>query len=130
MPDLFIAEDGVEPEVWLLELQVLHNRLKPYFSNLSAWSTAGGYVVGLLSSAERKHAWQMAEAIGAERPSASQNLRRDAKWDEEGVRDTVRGFVYERLGDHTGVHVLDETSYVKKGERGLRQRLALGYNFP
>jgi SRSO17 transposase len=115
VPDLFIAEDGVEPEVWLSELQGLHNRLKPYFSNLSAWSTAGGYVVGLLSSAERKNAWQMAEAIGAERPSALQNLLRDAKWDEEGVRDAVRSFVYERLGDAAGVHVLDETSYVKKG---------------
>lgn len=115
MPDFPMEDSDVQPEVWLSELQKLHDRLKPHFVSLSAWSTAGGYLVGLLSSAERKNAWQMAEAIGAERPAALQNLLSQAKWDEDAVRDEVQSYVYERLGDPLGVHVLDETGNVKKG---------------
>jgi SRSO17 transposase len=111
--------DDVQPEVWLSQLQELHKRLKPHFASMGAWSTAGGYLVGLLSSAERKNAWQMAEAIGAERPAALQNLLSQAKWEEDAVRDEVRAYVYERLGAPTGVHVLDETGNVKKGNASV-----------
>jgi SRSO17 transposase len=43
-----------------------------------------------------------------------------AKWDADGVRDDVRGYVAEHLGDPGAVLVIDETGDVKKGRRGLR----------
>jgi SRSO17 transposase len=38
-----------------------------------------------------------------------------AKWDADGVRDDVRGFVAEHLGDAGAVLVVDETGDMKKG---------------
>jgi SRSO17 transposase len=38
-----------------------------------------------------------------------------AKWDADGVRDDVRGYVAEQLGDPAAVLVADETGDLKKG---------------
>ena len=39
----------------------------------------------------------------------------DAVWDADKVRDDVRGYVTERLGDAEAVLVVDETGDLKKG---------------
>jgi SRSO17 transposase len=45
-------------------------------------------------------------------------LLRTADWDVEGVRDDLRGYVLEQLGDDaTGVFIVDETGFVKRGVR-------------
>jgi SRSO17 transposase len=47
-----------------------------------------------------------------------QRLLRTADWDVEGVRDDVRGYVLDELGDPvSGVFVVDETGFIKKGVR-------------
>ena len=38
-----------------------------------------------------------------------------ADWDVEGVRDDVRAFVVEQLGDPEAVLIADETGFLKKG---------------
>jgi SRSO17 transposase len=38
-----------------------------------------------------------------------------AKWDVESVRDELRAFVVEHLGEHDGLLVVDETGFLKKG---------------
>jgi SRSO17 transposase len=40
-----------------------------------------------------------------------------ASWDAGGVRDDVRGYVTEHLGDPGGMLVVDETGDLKKGTR-------------
>jgi hypothetical protein len=42
-------------------------------------------------------------------------LLRRADWDVDGVRDDVRGYVTENLGDPDGVLIADETGFIKKG---------------
>jgi SRSO17 transposase len=44
-----------------------------------------------------------------------QHLLARAKWDAGGVRDDVRGYVIEHLGDPGAVLVTGETGDVKKG---------------
>ena len=44
-----------------------------------------------------------------------QHLLSRASWDADGVRDDVRGYVIEHLGDPGAVLVVDETGDVKKG---------------
>lgn len=79
---------------------------------------AGTYVRGLLAGLERKNGWTLAEHAGSVSPDGMQRLLRTADWDVEGVRDDVRGYVLERLGDPvSGVFVVDETGFVKKGTR-------------
>jgi SRSO17 transposase len=38
-------------------------------------------------------------------------------WDAGGVRDDVRDYVIEQLGDRDGVLIADETGFIKKGTR-------------
>jgi len=43
---------------------------------------------------------------------------RTAGWDVDGVRDDLRGYVLDELGDPaTGVFIVDESGFIKKGVR-------------
>jgi SRSO17 transposase len=77
---------------------------------------AGAYLKGLLSPVERKNGWQLAEVVGDPTPYALQHLLGRARWDADAVRDDLRDYVIEHLGDPRGVLVIDETGFVKKGE--------------
>jgi SRSO17 transposase len=46
-----------------------------------------------------------------------QRLLRWADWDVDGVRDDVRGYVVEHLGAPDAVLVVDDTGFLKKGNR-------------
>jgi SRSO17 transposase len=79
---------------------------------------AGTYMRGLLAGLERKNGWTLAEHAGELSPDGIQRLLRTADWDVEGVRDDLRGYVLENLGDAaSGVFVVDETGFIKKGVR-------------
>jgi SRSO17 transposase len=62
----------------------------------------------------------MAEAIGERDPQGVQRLLNSAKWDADEVRDDLREYVVEHLGDEaTGVLIVDETGFLKKGEKSV-----------
>lgn len=73
------------------------------------------YGRGLLSEAERKHSWHVAEACGEPTPYGVQDLLARADWDADMVRDELRTSISQHLGDPQGVLVLDETGCVKQG---------------
>ena len=74
--------------------------------------------VGCWPGLERKNGWTLAEHAGAVSPDGMQRLLRTADWDVDGVRDDLRGYVLDQLGDDaTGVFVVDETGFIKKGVR-------------
>lgn len=75
------------------------------------------YVLGLLSAAERKNSWTIAEQAGDLTPDGMQRLLNFYRWDPDAVRDDLRGLVLERLGDRGGVVVADETGFLKKGTK-------------
>ncbi len=76
------------------------------------------YLVGLLDRVERKNGWQLAEAIGDADPQGVQRLLRVARWDSDGVRDDLRHYVFAHRGDDTsGVLIVDETGFLKKGTK-------------
>jgi hypothetical protein len=78
----------------------------------------GDYLRGLLAGLERKNGWTVAEHAGAVYPDGMQRLLRTADWDIDGVRDDLRGYVLAELGDEpSGVFVVDETGFIKKGVR-------------
>ena len=76
---------------------------------------ARALVVGLLAGLPRKNCWTIAEHAGDATPDGMQHLLARAKWDADGVRDDVRGYVAEHLGDPRAVLVVDETGDLKKG---------------
>jgi SRSO17 transposase len=66
---------------------------------------------------ERKNGWQLAERAGETRPYGMQRLLAGAKWDADAVRDDLRGYVLEHLGDARAVLILDETGFLKQGNK-------------
>jgi SRSO17 transposase len=91
-------------------------RLAPYFARSESRQRVMAYLRGLLSEAERKNSWQVAEVCGEPTPYGFQYLLSRADWDADAVRDELRVYVLQHLGDPTGVLVLDETGFLKKGE--------------
>jgi SRSO17 transposase len=90
-------------------------RLARYFVRSQSRQRVMAYVRGLLSEAERKNSWQVAEACGESTPYGFQYLLARADWDADMVRDELRTYIIQHLGDPQGVLVLDETGFVKKG---------------
>jgi SRSO17 transposase len=77
------------------------------------------YLRGLLSPVERKNGWQLAEAAGDRTPDGVQDFLARMRWDAEAVRDDLRAYVVEHLGDGGAVLVLDETGFLKKGRKSV-----------
>jgi SRSO17 transposase len=103
-------------EQWSTYLEELHARIAHRFRRAEVKHRARRYLAGLLDEVERKNSWQMAEAIGEVRPRGVQHLLNDAHWDADAVRDDLREYVVEHLGDEkSGVLIMDETGFLKKG---------------
>src|SRR5262247_1392455 len=96
-------------------LSDIERRLAPYFERAEPRQRAMAYLRGLLSPAERKNSWQLAEVSGDATPYAFQHLLRRALWDPEAVRDELRRYIIQHLGDLEAVLVIDETGFLKKG---------------
>ena len=107
-------------ERWSAYLEELHARIAHRFLRPEVRARAYRYLSGLLGEVGRKNSWQMAEAIGEARPRGVQHLLNDARWDPDLVREDLREYVVEHLGDEqSGVLVVDETGFLKKGEKSV-----------
>jgi SRSO17 transposase len=93
----------------------MERHLAPYFARAEPRQRALAYVRGLLSPAERKNSWQLAEISGATTPYGFQHLLGRADWDPDAVRDALRWYVLDHLRDPDAGLVLDETGFLKKG---------------
>src|SRR5260370_13701792 len=99
------------------ELARVQAGIGPRFRRAEARLRAGRFLQGLLATVERKNGWQLAEELGEHGPRGVQRLLGEADWEEEAVRDDLREYVVEHLGEDSGVLVVDETGFVKKGKK-------------
>src|SRR5437016_12876743 len=97
----------------------VHDRLAPYFERAEPRQRAMAYIRGLLSTAERKNGWQLAEVAGEATPDGMQRLLNTAKWDADQVRDDLQQYILTHLADPEAVLVVDETGFVKKGTKSV-----------
>jgi SRSO17 transposase len=104
---------------WAAELDVISGTLRARFERAEPRRRALAYVTGLLSHAERKNGWQLAELAGEATPDGMQRLLSTAHWEADAVRDDLVAYVLAHLGDPQAVLVLDETSFVKKGTKSV-----------
>jgi SRSO17 transposase len=100
---------------WRDDLDVLKQRLGPLFVRPEPRRQAGLYLEALLSGAQRKNGWQLAEQIGDARPWRTQRELSHVQWDADAARDICRDYVIEHIGSADGVLVVDETGFLKKG---------------
>jgi len=105
-------------ERWTDAVADLHGRIAHRFARSEVRERASRYLVGLLERVERKNGWQLAEAIGETGPRGVQRLLSAATWDADAVRDDLRAYVVDHLGDPaSGVLIIDDTGFVKKGDK-------------
>ena len=116
MPEADEAAAAIEDvEAWAAGLQVLHARIAGRFARAEPRRRVLAYLRGLLGNVGRKNGWQLAEHAGERTPDGMQRLLATADWDPDLVRDDLRGYVLEHLGDPQAVLVVDETGFLKKG---------------
>src|SRR5215467_1004109 len=95
---------------WPDMLAELFERIAHRFCRVEVRERARRYLVALLDHVERKNGWQLAEAMGEHGPQGVQRLLNAAAWDTDGVRDDLREYVIQHLGDDTtGILIVDET---------------------
>lgn len=102
---------------WADEVEAVGERIGRHFVRSEPRRRAVGYLRGLLSDTQRKNGWQVAEYLGDATPDGVQHLLARADWDADAVRDDLTRYVSESLGDPTGVLVVDETGFLKKGTK-------------
>jgi len=104
---------------WIEELDTVSERIAPRFARSELRERARSYLRGLLSGAERKNSWRLAEVAGNTTPYGLQHLLGRANWDADEVREDLREYVLDRLGDEDVVLVVDETGFIKKGQKSV-----------
>ena len=104
-------------EGWATEFERLCERIGPRFVRPEVRRRAAGFLRGLLGGVERKNGWQLAEHASEMTPDGMQRLLTSARWDADALRDDVRAYIVEQLGDPGGVLVVDETGFLKKGNK-------------
>jgi SRSO17 transposase len=109
--------DVMETARWARGIEEVHRRIGVRFYRSEPRRRALAYLKGLISPVERKNGWQLAEQAGDATPDGVQRLLYNYVWDADLVRDDLRDYVVEHLGDAEGVLVVDETGFLKKGTK-------------
>lgn len=108
-----------ELEQWQEDFDAFHARFADLFERSESREQARKYLRGLLTEAERKNSWHVAEAVGDRIPDRMQRLLYRVPWDADAARDRLQQFVIETFGDAEGIGVVDETGFLKKGTRSV-----------
>src|SRR5262245_3104657 len=115
MPSTGSAVRPEEVHEWGRQLDEVSRRIGARFPRSETRDRVRAYLAGLLGPVQRKNAWQVAEQIGDPDPYGIQYLMGRADWDPDAVRDDLRAYVVEALGDPEAVPILDEAGALKKG---------------
>ena len=117
---MIVGRDEVaEVARWAGGIERVHECIAGRFRRPEPRRRALAYLRGLLSPVERKNGWQLAEQAGDTTPDGVQRLLYNYQWDADQVRDDLRDYVVEHLGDGDAVLVVDETGFLKKGDKSV-----------
>lgn len=104
---------------WGSEIIAVSERISDRFARREQRQHAWRYLQGLMSRIERKNGWQLAEQLGDSTPVNLQHFIARAEWDADAVRDDLRNYVAEHLGDPEAILIVDETGFLKKGRKSV-----------
>lgn len=104
---------------WRQALGGLKQFIAPAFKRSEQRATAGAFIDGLLSGAERKTGWMLAEEAGFTGPYRIQSLLGRSRWSADALCERVRHHALEALADCDGVLIIDETGFLKKGSHSV-----------
>ncbi len=104
-------------KTWTAEFDKLHSRIAGHFGRSEQRQRVKAYLQALLSPVERKNSWQLAERSGEATPDGMQRLLSTALWDADVVRDELRRYALDSVGNEQAVLVVDETGFLKQGDK-------------
>jgi len=104
---------------WSESFNEMFMQVAGVFSNARVRRHGRAYLLGLLSRAERKNSWQLAEFAGDASPDGMQRLLNFSPWDEDAARDALAQYVVKAMGDLAAVLAVDETGFLKKGRMSV-----------
>ena len=104
---------------WQHALEGLKGFIGSAFKRSEQRASAGVFIDGLLSGAERKTGWMLAEEAGLARPYRIQSLLGRSSWSADALCKRIRSYALDALGDPDGVLVVDETGFLKKGAQSV-----------
>src|SRR5215213_182483 len=104
-------------ELWCVELRQVKADLKSQFAHPSVATSAAAFLDGVLGPERRKTGWMRAEAAGDSGPWRQQAVLGRSHWEADALRDMVRDYVLETLSSPGAVLVIDETVFLKQGQR-------------
>jgi SRSO17 transposase len=116
--DLMIGGASVENTLalWASSLRDAKQRIRPLFTQERVAASAWQFLDGLLGNEPRKTGWMRAEAAGDPGPWRQQAILGRGRWDADALRDIVREYALEALGEADAVLVIDETGFLKQGK--------------
>src|SRR6187200_51093 len=103
-------------EAWASSLRNVKGRIRPLFQQERMAASAGLFLDVLLGPERRKTGWMRAETAGDPGPWRQQALLGRSHWDADALRDVVRDYALETLGEPDAVLVIDETGFLKQGK--------------
>ena len=113
------GDEAAEVARWAEGIDQVHECIAGRFQRPEPRRRVLDYLRGLLSPVERKNVWQLAEQAGDATPDGVQRLLSTYRWDADLVRDDLTGYVVEHLADAEAVLVVDETGFLKKGNKSV-----------
>jgi SRSO17 transposase len=119
IPEASELPDAAACDALAADFEAFHTRFAPLFARSEPREEAKKYVRSLMGAAARRNGWQLAEAIGDRTPDRVQRLLYSADWSADAARDCLMQFTIERFGDPEGIGVLDETGFLKKGDKSV-----------
>jgi len=108
-----------ELDEWAADFSQFCARFSDIFGRKEPRAQATKYMRGLMASVPRKNGWQVAEVIGDRTPDATQRLLYQAQWSADTARDRLLQYVIEVFGEEDGIAVVDETGFIKRGNRSV-----------
>lgn len=108
-------EDIIKTRFIEAEFNRMMNQLGQVFASEAGFRTCQKYIKGLLGPAERKNGWQLSESQGETTPYEIQQFLYRGRFSGDRIRDVLREYVGEELGEEDGVMVVDETGFLKQG---------------
>ena len=108
-----------ELDEWGADFFAFCDRFNDVFGRKEPRAQATKYLRGLLGPAPRKNGWQLAEAMGDKVPDPTQRLLYRTLWSADTARNILQEYVVEVFADEDGIGVVDETGFIKKGNRSV-----------
>ena len=110
-------DEVAEVARWAEGIERVHECIAGRFRRPEPRRRVLDYLRGLLSPVERKNGWQLAEQAGDATPDGVQRLLSTYVWDAGLVQGDLAGYVLEHMADAEAVLVVDETGFLKKGNK-------------